>query len=183
MTTIERHEPAAALPDASAALFRLAGAATLLSGVVSIAMVALLLAMYAAFAVGASAAAMAFGWVNDVLAIVVYGLALPAVVALHQVVRGTGEVRSLALAVIGAGGIAGTIWLQWLLASGALTFQQQIGSVSVALLGVAVWMIGTGYLARKVGFLPHGLRNGILGGFYLGYPVWGIALGRRLLGR
>jgi hypothetical protein len=44
-------------------------------------------------------------------------------------------------------------------------------------------MVGTGYLARATGLLPHGVRNGLLGMFYVGYPVWAIDVGRRLLER
>ena len=42
-------------------------------------------------------------------------------------------------------------------------------------------MVGTGVLARRSGMLPNGLRDGLLGALYVGYPVWAVALGRRLL--
>ena len=74
-----------------------------------------------------------------------------------------------------------TIVLQWLLASGRMTFAEQIGYVSMSLFAVGVWLVGTGYLAQQAGALPSGLRDGILGAVYVGYPVWALNLGRRLL--
>lgn len=166
-------------------VLRIAGYAAVLSGVVGIAMVGTLVAMYALFALGSDArqTALKVGLINDVLAIVVYGMALPVVPAIHALVRETGAARSVLLAMVGAGALVATIVLQWLLVSGALTFEQQILPVSLALLAAGVWIVGTGALARSTGFLPHGVRNGLLGAFYLGYPVWAIDLGRRLLAR
>lgn len=169
-----------AIGSRQAALLGVAGTAALASGIVGIAMVAFLLGMFAAFAVGATSTALTLGWINDALTIVVYGLALPVIVALHVILRPTGPGRSLLLAVLGAGGAVATMVLQLLLVSGALAFRDQVGMVSVALLVVGAWMIGTGVLARSIGFLPNGLRNGILGAIYLGYPVWAFDVGRRL---
>jgi len=166
-------------------LFTIAGYAAIASGVVGVAMVATLIAMYALFALGPSArdTALKVGWINDVLAIVVYGMALPVVPALHSIVKETGSARSVTLALVGAGSLVATITLQWLLATGRLSFEAQILPVSFALLSAGVWMVGTGHLARSVGFLPHGVRNGLLGMFYVGYPIWAIDVGRRLLAR
>lgn len=162
---------------------RVAGYAAILSGLAAIPMVATLAAMYGLFAVGQSATAMTVGNVNDWLAIVVYGLALPVVPAMHVIVRETGLARSLILATVGAAGLVITIVLQWLLASGRMTFNEQIGYVSMSLLAVGVWLVGTGYLAKKAGFLPNGLRDGVLGAVYVGYPVWALNLGKRLIRR
>lgn len=166
-------------------LLRLAGYASILSGVIGVAMVGSLFAMYGLFALGpdARSTALKVGWINDVLAIVVYGMALPVVPAVHSIVRETGTTRSVVLAIVGAGALVATVVLQWLLATGALTFEQQILPVSIALLAAGSWMVGTGVLARSIGFLPHGLRNGLLGAVYVGYPAWAIDLGRRLLAR
>ena len=160
---------------------RVAGLALLASGALSVAMVATLAAMFAGFAAGARDVALRMGAVNDALAIAVYGLALPTVAVMHMIVRETGTTRSLVLATTGAVGIVVTMVLQWLLVTGALTFEQQIGPVSIALLAVGAWMVGTGYLARSTGYLPDGVRTGLLGAFYVGYPVWAVRLGRRLL--
>lgn len=160
---------------------RLAGYAAIVSGLIGIAMVATLVGMYGLFAAGQRSTGLTVGNINDWLAIAVYGLVLPVVPAMHVVVRETGQVRSLLLATVGAAGIVITLVLQWLLASGRMAFEQQIGYVSISLLAVGAWMVGTGYLAKRVGFLPTGVRDGLLGAVYLGYPVWALAIGRRLL--
>lgn len=160
---------------------RLAGYAAIVSGLIGIAMVATLVGMYGLFAAGQRSTGLTVGNVNDWLAILVYGLALPVVPAMHVVVRETGQVRSLVLATIGAAGIVITLVLQWLLASGRMAFEQQIGYVSLSLMAVGAWMVGTGHLAKRVGFLPNGIRDGLLGAVYLGYPVWALSVGRRLL--
>ena len=161
----------------------MAGALAVAGGVVGIAMVATLFAMYVGFALGPSVrqTALRIGTVNDALAIVAYGLVLPVISTMYVLVRETGGVRSLLLAVVGALGIFVTIVLQWLLVTGALAFDQQIGMVSLSLLAVGVWMVGTGYLARRAGVLPNGLRNGLLGAFYFGFPIWAIDTGRALM--
>lgn len=66
---------------------------------------------------------------------------------------------------------------------GAMTFEEQIGPVSIALLAVGAWMVGIGYVARSAGVLPNGVRNGVLGALYVGYPIWAIDVGRSLLAR
>lgn len=66
---------------ASAPWLRVAGWAALASGLAGIPMVLTLVAMYAGFALGpdARATALRLGAINDALAILVYGLALPVV--------------------------------------------------------------------------------------------------------
>jgi hypothetical protein len=171
-------------PAETSRLFVVAGYAAIVSGVLALPMIAALVAMFVGFALGPDArqAALRFGTINDLLIIVVYALLLPVIPAMHVVVRETGSVRSLLLATVGTAGIVITIVLTWLLIIGAMPFEQQVGPVSVSLLAAGAWILGTSYLARNVGFLPHGLRNGVLGALYLGIPVWGIDLGRRLLG-
>ena len=160
----------------------MAGVLAVVSGVVGIAMVATLIAMYGGFALGPRVrdTALKLGSINDALAIVTYGLVLPVIPTMYTLVREAGAVRSLLLAVVGAVGIVVTMVLQWLLVTGALSFDQQIGMVTLSLLAVGVWMVGTGYLARRAGVLPNGLRNGLLGAFYFGFPIWAIDVGRAL---
>ena len=162
---------------------RLAGYAAIASGVLGIPMVATLVAMYVGFALGpdARSTALRLGSINDALAIVVYGLALPVVPVMHVLVRETGSARTLLVAAVGAVGIVVTMILQWMLVTGVLTFEQQIVPVSVALLAVGVWMVGSGVLGRRSGLLPNGVRDGLLGASYFGYPVWALNVGRRLL--
>lgn len=165
----------------TATLFRMAGWAALASSVVSIPMIGALVAMFVNFAAGAPSTARQFGAINDALTIVTYGLLLPVVPAMHVLVRETGRVRSLVLATVGVCGIVVTMVLQWLLVTGAIPFERQVGMVSVSILAAGAWMVGTGYLARSTGFLPNGVRNGVLGGLYLGFPIWALDLGRRLV--
>ncbi len=165
----------------SGMLLRVAGICAVVSGAVGVPAVAALILMYAGFAVGASDTAMKFGAINDALIIPAYGLLLPVVPAVHVLVRETGSSRSLLLAIVGTVGIVATMVLQWLLVTGSLTFAQQIGPVSVAMLAVGAWMVGTGYLGRSIGLLPNGVRNGVLGALFVGQPWWAVDLGRRLL--
>jgi hypothetical protein len=162
---------------------RYAGAAAVASGLIGVPMVATLVAMYIGFALGPDvrSTALRLGAINDALAIVVYGLALPVVPAMHVLLRETGSARSLLLAAVGAVGIVVTLILQWLLVTGRMTFEAQILPVSIALLSVGAWMVGTGVLARRTGLLPRGLRDGLLGAVYVGYPFWALGIGRRLL--
>lgn len=163
----------------------IAGWLALISGFLGVAMVGTLIAMYVGFVLGpgARATALQVGRINDILAIAVYGLVLPVLPAMHVLVRETGERQSLLLAAVGAVAIVIVMILQWLLVTEAIPFEQQIVPVSLALLAVGVWMVGTGRLARRLGILPHGVRDGLAGALYVGYPVWAISLGRRLLGR
>lgn len=71
------------------------------------------------------------------------------------------------------------IVLQLLLVTGVLSFQQQIGIVLVAFLVVLVWFVINGYLARSTNLLPKSMVLHVLGGLYIGYPIWAFSLGRR----
>ena len=176
--------PAASVVGAGQrALFVVAGYAAIASGILGIAMVGTLVGMYAMFALGPDArdTALRVGAINDALAIVVYGLLLPVIPALHVLVRDTGSTRSLLFAFVGLAGVVVTMVLQWLLVTGGMSFEEQIGPVSVALLAVGAWMVGTGYLALTIGAFPRGLRDGLLGAVYVGMPIWAVNVGKRLL--
>ena len=156
---------------------RVAGGAAVASGLVGVPMVATLLAMYVGFALGPDArpTALRIGAINDALAIVVYGLVLPVVPAMHVLLRETGAARSLLL-LHRRPGIVVTMILQWLLVT-APSVRPTDRPGSIALLAVGTWMVGTGVLARRTGLLPA--RDGLLGAFYVGYPVWALGIGRR----
>ena len=47
---------------------------------------------------------------------------------------------------------------------------------------VLIAIVGTGLLARRIGFLPNGVRDGLLGASYFAYPVWALKVGRGLVG-
>ena len=74
--------------------------------------------------------------------------------------------------------IAVIVVLQWQLVTGVLTFEQQIGPVSVAFLALGVWFVLSAYLGA--GRLPYGIGIGVLAALYVGYPVLAFRLGRSL---
>lgn len=163
------------------AVLRLGGWTAYASGVVAAIGLVFLIAMFASFAVGAQSPGLVFGWINDVLVMVSYLLAMPSAIALRALLRPHAPVLSELATVIGISAIAAIVVLQWLLVVRALTFEEQIGPVSIALLVVAVWFVMTGYLGRSSGALPHGVRMGLLAATYIGYPIWAFWLGRHLL--
>jgi hypothetical protein len=162
---------------------RLAGRLTFASGVLGALGVAFLVAMAASFAIGATSAGMTFGWTNDVLVMVSYLLTAPAVLALVPLFRPRAPLLSAFVAAIGLLSIAGIVFLQLLLVIGVLTFDQQIGPASIVYVGLAAWFVLTGYLGRATGVLPNGVRWGILGATYVGYPIWAFWMGRHLVPR
>jgi len=75
------------------------------------------------------------------------------------------------------------ILLQLALIYGVLTFEQQAGWVTLAMIGgVGSWLLVTGFAARSTGRLPHSVLMSALTAPCLGYPVWAFWVGRRLLG-
>lgn len=121
------------------------------------------------------------GWLNDVLVLIQYALALPIAIALHRLLGRHNLSFSLSAMIVGIGGMLGVVVFQFLLLVGALTFAQQVVPVTIAILVVGVWLVMTGYLARSEGRLPHSLRMSILAVPYFGFPMWTFWLGRHLL--
>jgi len=157
-----------------------AGRITIVSGVLAAIGVAFLVAMFVSFGVGATSAGMVFGRINDVLVMLAYLLAGPSALALHKLLRLRAPLLSLIAAVIGIGAIIAIVVLQALLIAGALTFEQQVGPVSIALVVLGGWFVLTGHMGRSSGVLPNGVRMGILAATYVGYPAWAFWLSRRL---
>jgi hypothetical protein len=157
---------------AAGSLAMLASAAT---GVVGIVFIGL---MYAAFAVGAQAPGLTFGWLNDVAVLLQYLLAVPGVLAIGAALR-TGSPRLarggtwLALA-----GIALIVVLQALLVAGVLTFEQEIGPASLGFLVFGVWMVVAAVGGRRAGTAPAGPGTAVAAALYLGYPIWAYRTGR-----
>jgi hypothetical protein len=131
------------------------------SGATAAVGVAFVFAMFVSFAAGAPAQALAAGRVNDVLVMVSYLLAVPS--------------------VIGIGALAAIVVLQWLLITKVLSFEAQVGLVSIALFVIGVWFVVTGYVGGRSGLLPRGGCMGILAATYIGYPIWAFWFGRHLL--
>jgi hypothetical protein len=73
--------------------------------------------------------------------------------------------------------------LQLLLVFGAVSFEQQVVWVSLAMIvGVGSWLIVTGLVTRSTKRLPNSAPMSAIAVPYLGYPVRAFWLGRRLLG-
>jgi hypothetical protein len=162
-------------------VLRLGGWAALATAVVAPIGLVFLVAMYVAFAAGATSQGLTFGWVNDVLAIVSGLLMLPVVVAVHALLGPRAPRASRLALVIGLGANLAIVALQSLLVLGTLAFQQQIGPVLVAFLFLVMWFVMTGYLGRSSGLLRSGVRMSLFAVTYVGYPIWAIWVGRHLL--
>jgi hypothetical protein len=159
---------------------RIAARTTVASGLIAAIGIGFLIAMFTAFAVGAGDTARVVGRINDVCVLVSYLLCVPSVIAMATILRPRGAVVNALLAGLGLGSIAAIVVLQWLLVSEALTFEEQIGPVSVAIWGLGAWFILTGSLGSRSGSLPRGGRMGILAATYVGYPIWALWFGRIL---
>jgi hypothetical protein len=144
---------------------------------------AFLVAMYVSFALGAKSPGLAFGWINDMLAVVTGLLMLPVAVAVHVLLRDRAPRASRLALILGIGANVAIAILQSLLVAGVLTFDQEIGPVLIAFLALVVWFVTTGLMGSSTGVLPHGIRMSVLAATYIGYPFWAAWLGRHLLGR
>jgi hypothetical protein len=158
-----------------------AGWTALASGVLAAIGVVFLALMFASFAAGSTSTGQTFGRINDVLILVSYALATPSVLAVHALLRTHAPVASGVLAIVGVSAIVAIVVLQAMLVTGVLTFEEQVGPVSVALLILGGWFVVTGRMATSAGLVKHGVRMGVLAAAYVGYPIWAIWIGRRFL--
>lgn len=170
----------------SAGALRQLGWLAFATGIIAAIGLAFLIAMYVLFATDPTSAvstspALAFGWINDTLGIVGAVLMLPLAWALHVLLRPHAPVLSAVAMTIGLGAMLAIEVLQSFLVAGTLTFEAEVGPVSIAFLALGVWLVLTGYLGQRSGVLPKGLRMGLLGATYIGYPIWAFWLGRHLL--
>ncbi len=161
-------------PAVTPTVVRLVGWTACASGVIAATGLVFLIAMFASFAVDAQSSGMVFGWINDVLVTVSYLLAAPTAIALGALHRRHAPVVGGLVTIIGITAITAIVVLQLLLVVGALTFEAQIGSLSMALLVLAVWFVTTGYVGSSSGDLPHGVRMGLLAATYVCYPIWAL---------
>jgi hypothetical protein len=158
---------------------RFAGVASLASAAVAAVAVIFLFAMFGAFAIEATSAGRTFGGINDVLILVAYVLAIPGVLATAVMLRSSRPGLVTLGALVALAAIGAIVVLQWQLVTGALTFEQQIGPVSVAFLALGAWFVLSGYLGA--GILTYGVGIGALAALYVGYPVLAFRLGRSLV--
>lgn len=134
--------------------------------------VVFLAGMFVAFGFGATPVAMTLGRINDILIMVAYPLAIPGLVGLWAVVRRRAPIRSSLAVGLGVACIAAIAVLQALLVREVLTFSEQVGPVSVAILGFGASLVLLGAAGRSVGSLPGGVRMGVVGATYVGFPLW-----------
>jgi hypothetical protein len=160
---------------------RIAAWALLASAAINAVGVTALVAMFTAFGVGERSAGLAFGRTNDVLGLIGAVLMTPAVIEIHALTGPDRRVVRTALAVTGVGAIAAIVWLQYLLITERLTFDQQIGPVTIAYLAIGVWFVHGGWVASRAGVMPGGGRLGMIAALYVGQPWWAYRWGRRLL--
>ena len=111
-----------------------------------------------------------------------YLLTILVALALYRILRVYNPALVRTATIIGIVALLAVVGLQLLLIFKVLTFQQQVPWVSLAMmLGVGVWLVATGLVARSTGRMPNSLLMSILAVPYLGYPVWAFWLGLRLL--
>lgn len=159
---------------------RLAAAGLRASGVVGAVGIGFLFAMFAAFAAGARPTGMTLGWVNDVTGVITLPLAVPGMFVLHALIRPRAGAAGDVLLIIGVGSCGVISVLQVLLVTRVLTFEEQIGPVSLAFLVLGAWFVVTGRIAARSGVLPGGTRTGVLAASYVGYPVWAFRVARAI---
>lgn len=158
-----------------------AGGALLISAPVGAVGVAALIAMFIGFAIGERSTATTLGRTNDILGLISAALMAPAVIEIHALTGPDRRVIREVLAVVGLGAIAAIVWLQVLLVTERMPFEQQIGLVSIAYVAIAVWFVGGGWLTSRAGIMSGGGRLGALAATYVGQPWWAYRWGRRLL--
>lgn len=158
---------------------RVAGLALVGSAALGAAGAVCLTGMFVGFAADRRAEALVFGSINDALAVVTYPLLVPAILVVRSVLRSAYGAGGDVATAIGLGAVAAITGLQFLLVAGGLSFEQQIGPVTVAFVALGAYFALLGYAGRTRG-LPVGVGLGIAAGLYYGYPLWALRLGRHL---
>jgi hypothetical protein len=164
-------------------LIRAAGSFAIVSGAISAVGVALLVAMFALFATPNQALAQSVGKLNDICVALQYLLTIPIALALHKILQQYNPNLIMLATIVGIASMLIVIALQLALIFGWMTFERQVGWVSLFMLGgVGAWLIITGLVARAAPGLPNSVLMSAIAVPYVGYPVWAFWLGRRLLG-
>jgi len=143
------------------------------SGLVSIFGIVFLVAFFTTF-IGS------LGTMNDIFVIVQYVLMLPLAVYLHLTLGHRRPTFARNALVIGLASMISVAVLQFLLVSGIMPFEVQIGLVSAAFLVALVWFIMIRKLGESTDVVPRSLVLTVLAGLYFGYPFWAFSVGRRL---
>ena len=171
--------PAAGSPPDRLSL--VAGWAAYASGVIGAVSVLFFALFVGAYVFTGRAAPWPIGRINDLTSMLMYLVALPIPLALHRRLRAAAPGRSRVALLLGITGMAGVAVLQYLLIASVLTFAQQGGPVTAAILLVGAWLLITSYLGQASGRLPGGVLWSWLAVPYFGYPLWAFWVGRRLL--
>ncbi len=140
-----------------------------------------LVLMFTMFAVGDQVRGELFGRTNDWLGLISSVMAIPIVVVLGRLLYPSRPLTGLLITAVGIGAFAAIVILSWLLVSDTWTFEQQIGPVSAAYIVLMGWFVVTGRRMATTGFHRRGLPLGIGAALYAGFPVWALAVGRRLI--
>ena len=85
---------------------------------------------------------------------VAYPLAIPGLLGLRALLRSHAPVGSAIAASVGIVAIGAIVVLQALLVGERLTFEEQVGPASLAILALGASLVMTGYLGRASGVLP-----------------------------
>ncbi len=158
------------------------GALAMVNGVISAIGVVFLVIMFAKFASPQPASGLPYGRINDICVAIQYLLTIPIALVLYGILRPHHPTLIPIATVIGIIAMIAVVLLQLALVSGRLTFEQQVGWVTFAMIvGVGAWLIITGLVARSTGRLPRSVFMSAIAVPYLGYPVWAFWLGWQLL--
>ena len=164
-------------------LIRAAGGFAIIIGIISTIGIALLLAMFIYFAKSLQSLGETFGMLNDICVTLQYLLTIPVALALDHILRPYNPMLIRFATIVGVFMMLVVVGLQIALILGVMTFEQQVGWVTLAMiLGVGTWLMITGFVARSTGKLPNSVFISGLAVPYLGYPVWAFWLGWHLLG-
>jgi len=167
-------------PDA---LIRAAGSFALVSGIISTFGVIFLVAMFIFFSTPNKSLGATFGMLNDICVAVQYLLTIPVALVLYRILMPYNPALIRFATIIGIVMMMVVTALQLALVFGVLTFEQQAGWVSLAMIvGVGAWLLITGWVARSTGKFPNSLLTSGLAVPYVGYPIWAFWLGWHLLG-
>lgn len=163
-------------------LIRTAAILAIISSIVSAIGVVFLIGMFVLFATPNRGLGMMLGRLNDICIAIQYSLTIPIALALDRMLRPYHPTLIRLATVVGIASMIIVILLQLVLITGVLPFEQQVGWVTLAMIGgVGSWLLVTGFVARATGRLPRSVLMSALAVPYLGYPVWAFWLGRRLL--
>jgi hypothetical protein len=172
-----------AQPVTADPIIRAAGSFAIVSGIISAVGVVCLITMFTLFATPNQALAGKFGTINDICVALQYLLTIPIALALYRILLPYNPGLIRVATIVGIAAMLIVIALQLALVFGWMSFERQVGWVSLAMIGgVGAWLIITGLMARSVAALPNSVLMSVVAVPYVGYPVWAIWLGRQLLG-